>query len=142
MTQIRSNYAANAILNFYRGTAYPTFPTGGFWVALLTSAPTDRAGTGLVEVSGGSYARQQLPGADLNAPTTTGSGLTSIQNIISNANLTWPTASATWGTVVGVAFYDASTGGNFWEYGDLVTSQAVTTGNTFELPSGDITVQA
>ena len=53
---------ATAILNYYfKAGSAPSIPAGGWYVALYTTAPTDNsAGT---EVSGGSYARVQVPAA-------------------------------------------------------------------------------
>lgn len=140
MAQFKSNYLANAALNWFRGTAYPTAPSN-VYIALMTAAPTARDGTGGTEVSGGSYARLACPNADLAAVTTSGSGVTAIQQTATNTTLTFTTATANWGTVVGIALYDASTSGNFLEYGDLTTAQTVNNGNTFQIPSGDLIIQ-
>lgn len=140
MTQFKGNYLANAALNWFRGTAYPSAPAN-VYIALMTAAPTARDGTGGTEVSGGSYARLAVPNADLAAVTTSGSGVTSIQQTATNTTLTFTTATANWGTIVGLALYDAATSGNFLEYGDLTTAQTVNNGNTFQIPSGDLIIQ-
>lgn len=140
MAQFKSKYLADAALNWFRGTTYPAAISTAY-LALFTAAPTARDGTGGTEVTGGAYARVAIPNADLNAPTTSGSGVTSIEQIISNALLTFAQASANWGTVVGMGLYDGLTGGNFLEYGDLTTAQTVSSGNTFQVPSGDVVVQ-
>ena len=80
-----STYLAQALLNHvFRNTAY-TQPTT-VYVALYTAAPTDAGGG--TEVTGGSYARQS---AAFSAPSG---------NQISNsAQVTFPEATANWGTV-------------------------------------------
>lgn len=91
-------------------TAIYTLPTA--YIALFTAAGTD-AGTGFTEVSVGAYAR---------VATTTGDWSTasgSAPSQISNANtLTFPTATADWGSVIAFGIYDAATTGNLlvWDY--------------------------
>jgi hypothetical protein len=93
-----SNYLENALINAtLRNTSY-TSPTT-VYVGLHTADPTD-AGTG-AEVSGGSYARQS---ATFGAPSD-GSSTTT-------ADITFPTATASWNTVTHIGIWDASTSGN------------------------------
>lgn len=140
MAQFKSQYLADAQLNWFKGTGFPAAPANTY-IALLTVAPTARDGTGATEVSGGAYARQAVASGGWSAVATNGSGLTAIEQITQTGTLTYPTATANWGTVLGVAQYDAATGGNLLEYGDLTTSQTVNSGNTFQVPANDIVVQ-
>lgn len=142
MTQFKSNYLADAQLNWFKGTAFPAAPSN-VYVALFTTAPTSRAGTGGTEVStsGTAYARQAIASSGWGAVSTSGSGVTSIEQILQSANVTFPTATSNWGTIVGAGLYDASTGGNFLEYGDLSSSQTVNNGNTFQIPANNLIVQ-
>lgn len=91
-------------------TALFSLPT--VYVALFTAVGTD-AGTGFAEVTGGSYARVATAGSDWNSAS--GSAPSQISNA---ATLTFPTASADWGTIVGFGLYDASSGGNLlaWDF--------------------------
>lgn len=91
------------------------------YVALFTTAPTDDTGASAVEVSGGSYARvattQGTSGTWAAASTTTDP--TTISNSgTANAAITFPTATANWGTLVAFGLYDAATGGNLlcWDW--------------------------
>jgi len=121
-----SDYAENKILNLMRGVAWTEFAA---YVALFTSAPTDAGGG--TEVSGGSYARQ-LAGLS----EATGSGGTT-----SNADdITFPTATADWGTVTHVAIMDAVSGGNMIMHSALDASKAVNNGDTFKINAGDLDV--
>lgn len=107
-----SQYTAEAALNWTVGkTSFPALPANCY-LALLTTAPTDDSGTGLVEVSGGAYARQ---GINASFAVATGTGP---MTITSNANVNFPVATANWGTVVAFAIYDALTNGNllYWDY--------------------------
>ena len=140
MAQFKSKYAADAFLNWMKGTAFPASPAN-LYVALYTTTPTARDNTGGVEVSGGAYARQAIAAAAWGAVSTSGSGLTAIEQIAQSGTITFPQASANWGTVVVMGLFDAVTAGNLIEYGDLTTSQVVNSGNTFQVPANDIIVQ-
>src|SRR5574337_98595 len=121
-----STYLSNALLNHMHGKTSFTMPT--VYMALFTTAPTMPAGTGGTEVSGGSYARVATSGTTWNSAAA---------ESISNATaITFPTASASWGTVVAVGAYDAATSGNLL-WSASVTSQAVGSGVTPSISSGN-----
>ena len=121
-----SNYLENALINgTIRATSYTAPST--IYIALYTSDPTD-ADTG-TEVSGGSYARQSVTFA---APSN---GVSA-----SNATVTFPTATASWGTVAYIGLRDASTGGNLLYHSPLDTSKVVSSGDVFQIQSGSLTV--
>lgn len=139
MAAFKSQYLADAALNWRRGTAYPAAPANTY-IALITTAPTDRTGTGLVEATGGSYARLAVSNANWGAPATSGSGTTAIRQTNNAAALSFTGMPAC--TVVGVAEYDASTAGNFLSYSDLTGgSQVVAAGATFSVPISNILIQ-
>jgi hypothetical protein len=87
------------------------------YIALFTTAPIDDSGTGAIEVSGGAYARvvttQGTSGTWAAASTTTDP--TTEANALA---ITFPTATANWGTVVAFGIYDAATAGNLlaWDW--------------------------
>jgi hypothetical protein len=121
-----SNYLENALINVtLRATAY-TAPTT-IYVALYTSDPTD-ANTG-TEVSGGSYARTSVTFAAPSNGVTTNS-----------ADVTFPTATASWGTVGWIGILDASTAGNLLYHTPLDTSKTINTGDIFKIASGNLSV--
>ncbi len=124
-----SDYFAQNGLNYVVGkTAMPTLPTVS--VALFTAVGTD-AGTGFTEVTGGSYARVTTSGSTWNAASGTA------PSIITNSGaITFPTATANWGTAIAFGLYDASSAGNLlaWDFiGNFswlpFESTAVATGN-------------
>lgn len=121
-----SNYLENALINAtLRNTSY-TSPTT-VYVALYTTDPTDAdSGT---EVSGGAYARQSVTFA---APSNGSSA--------SNADVTFPQATASWGTVTHIGLRDAVTTGNLLYHSPLDTSKAIDTGDIFKIASGSLTV--
>lgn len=106
-----TDYTAKHEIDWKTGkTAMPSLPTT--YLALFTAVGTD-AGTGFTEVSGGSYARKSTAGSDWNAASGTGPSSTT------NANsLSFPAATANWGTVIAVGLYDDPTAGNLlaWDY--------------------------
>jgi hypothetical protein len=102
---------SQGILNHIAGkSALFSIPTA--YVALFTAVGTD-AGTGFTEVSVGAYARVATAAADWNSASG------SAPSQISNANtLTFPTATADWGTVIAFGLFDAATTGNLlaWDF--------------------------
>ena len=121
-----SNYLENALINAtLRNTTY-TSPTT-VYVALFTSDPTD-AGSG-TEVSGGSYARQS---ASFAAPSNGASA--------TNADITFPTATGTWGTVGWIGLFDSLTTGNLLYHTALDSSKTIETGDIFKISSGNLSV--
>lgn len=121
-----SNYLENALINgTIRATTFTAPST--IYIALYTSDPTD-ADTG-TEVSGGSYARQSVTFA---APSN---GVSA-----SNATVTFPTATGSWGTVAYIGLRDASTAGNLLYHTPLDTSKTVGSGDVFQIQSGSLTV--
>jgi hypothetical protein len=122
-----SNYLENALINgTIRGTTY-TAPTT-VYVGLYTSDPTD-ANTG-TEVSGGSYARQSVT---FGAPSD---GLSA-----SDADVTFPQATANWGTVGWIGILDAASGGNLLYHTVLDAAKTIETGDIFKIASTNLTVQ-
>ena len=121
-----SNYLENALINAtLRNTTYTSPAT--VYVSLWTTDPTD-AGSG-TEVSGGSYARTSVTfGSPSNGVTT------------NNADVTFPTATASWGTVGWIGINDASTSGNLLYYTALDTAKAIDSGDIFKIASGNLSV--
>ena len=122
-----SNYLENALLNaVLRGVAY-TSPAK-VYLALYTSDPTD-ADTG-TEVSGGSYARQEVA---FSAPTD-GSASNS-------AEIKFPVCTADWGTVTHVGVRDASPGGNLLYHAAADPAKPYDAADQFVMGAGTLTLQ-
>ncbi|KOP64356.1 hypothetical protein AMS62_03100 [Bacillus sp. FJAT-18019] len=139
-----SNYLASALLNqVFRNTAY-TRPSK-VYLALYTSNPT-AADTGQ-EVTGGSYARQEIT---FGAPTTesyqqyhpsTGQQVTVQKRTIKNsADIVMPTASGDWGQVTHIGIRDAATGGNLLYFGALDTPRSILTNDIFKILTGQVSL--
>lgn len=128
------NYLEEAWLNYvFRGAAAPTL-AASVYIALFTTLPGED-GTGGVEVSGGSYARQAV---------TRGTGqwkdpATATQGHTNNTGaITFPTATAPWGTVLGVGVYDASTVGNGLYFGALAVNKVIGTNDIAKFNANDL----
>lgn len=120
-----SNYLENKILDHVlRNTSY-TSPTT-VYVGLYTSNPGE-GNTG-TEVSGGSYARQVL------SVTTASGGV-----VTSSADVTFPQATSSWGTISHIGLLDALTSGNLLMYTALTTSKAIESGDVLKIASGSLT---
>ena len=121
-----TNYLENALINGTLRATNFTAPAA-VYVSLHTADPTD-AGTG-AEVSGGSYVRQAATfGAPSNGASTT------------TADITYPQATASYGTVGWIGIWDASTSGNLLYHSPLNTSKTIDTGDIFKITSGSLTV--
>ena len=121
-----SNYLENAFINAALRATNFTAPTT-VYVSLYTSDPTD-ADTG-TEVSGGSYARTAVTmGAPSNGVST------------NSADVTFPTATASWGTVTHIGIHDALTSGNLLFHTPLDTSKTIDSGDIFKITSGNLSV--
>jgi hypothetical protein len=121
-----SNFLENALINAtLRATTYTSVAT--VYVSLWTSDPTD-AGSG-TEVSGGSYARTAVTfGAPSNGVTT------------NSADVTFPTATGSWGTVGWIGINDALTTGNLLYHSPLDTSKTIDSGDIFKISTGNLSV--
>jgi hypothetical protein len=127
-----SAYLENKIIDWLlRGQAFT--PPATVYVALMTATAGPSGGG--TEVSGGSYARVGVAsslanwaGTQADGSTVASSGATGKTS--NNAAIGFATPTAAWGSVVGVAIYDALTGGNLLFYGALTSAQTVGIGNT------------
>jgi hypothetical protein len=124
--------AETNILNWMKGTTWPSSAGWGAapvttYVGLFTTAPTTDASatyTG-TEVSGSSYARVAVTSSS-GWSAITGGSTTPAQ--ISNAGIiTFPTPTGSWGTILAVGIFDASTTGNLLWWA-TITSQAIASG--------------
>ena len=120
----KSYYLDNAMLNtVLLGVAY-TSPSQ-ILVGLFTASPGP--GGGGSEVTGGGYARTA---ATFASPSN---GL-----LTNNASITFPQATAAWGTIVAFALFDNS--GNLLWYGNLTASKTINTGDQLTFAAGGLTV--
>ena len=111
----------------FRNVAY-TSPSA-VYLGLFTAAPSDTGGG--TELSGNAYVRQAV------TMTTSGTSPTLTTN---SAAVEFPTATASWGTLVAVAVFDASTSGNMRAWADLASNRTVGSGDIFRVPVNDLDI--
>jgi hypothetical protein len=122
-----TDYLEDKILNHvFTNTAY-TSPTT-VYVGLFTVAPTDVGGG--TEVSGSGYARKSA------AFTVSGTGTLATNS----AAIEFDAATGSWGTIVAIAVFDASTSGNMLAFADLTTSKTIASGDVLRIPTGDLDI--
>lgn len=131
-----SDADARAYLNTMFGAA-SLAPPATWYFALVTTEPTDDTGAGLVEVAGGSYARVAVTNDTTSFPTVTTGRLK-----VSAVDIQWPTATAAWGTVVGIALFDAAAGGTYRGYYHLPTAVTVAIGGAPKIAAGNFSLAA
>ena len=129
-----SDYLEVALLNAtLNGVAFTA--VNNPYVSLHTADPTDSgtgAGGGGTEVTGGSYAR-----AASSFETASGtSGL-----VETDADITFPTATGTWGAVGWIGLWDAASSGNMLYHTALDTSKTIDSGDIFKITTGNLTVE-
>lgn len=117
-----TDYLEKKLLDHSLGVLSYTMPST-VYLALFTSDPTDTGVAG-TEVSGNAYARQPIA----FSATTSGTGATS-----NSADVLFPSATGSWGTVTHIGLMDAVTAGNMLWYGQLTTSKAVGTSDQFKM---------
>ena len=125
-----SNYLENALLNATLNATTYTAPAT-VYVSLWTSNPGDDGSGTEVSTSGTSYARQA---ATFGAPSDGAS--------VTTADITFPTATASFGTVGWIGIYDAATvgTGNLLYHTALDTAKAIDTGDIFKISTGNLSV--
>jgi len=122
----------NKLINhIFRNTDY-TRPAN-IYLALFTAAPSDSGGG--TEVSGGSYARQAVA-----TGASTGWDAASGRATANTGVVTFPTATADWGTITHVGVFDASTSGNLMFHGALSSNKTVSNGDIFRFNAGEFDI--
>ena len=114
-----SGYGEGQVLTPLETTAY---------VSLHTADPGN---TGANEISGSGYARQGPVGfTNAGANPTVGSN---------TAIITYPAATAAWGTIGYFGLWDAATAGNYRGSGAVTTPKTINSGDTARFAAGAVT---
>lgn len=124
-----SDFLENKLLDHAFGNAAYAAPAT-LHVALFTVAPSDSGGG--TEVTGGGYTRLPVTNNATNFPAASGGAKTN------GIDFTFPTTSASWGTIVAVGLFDASSGGNLLAHTTLAVNKAVGNGDTARFLAGDL----
>jgi len=131
-----SNYLEGKLADLlFQNTAYTAPST---YIALATATfGEDNSGTANEPTGTGSYARELVENDGATSPywNTHVDGLTD-----NNGDITFTTATASWGTIANFGVYDALTTGNLLFHGALSASKAVDTDDTFKFATGDLDI--
>jgi hypothetical protein len=134
-----------------QSTLYPGTPdeviTDGTAVMTEQTSVLAAAGSTLVEVSGGSFARvavtpslANMAGTQSAGSTTTSSGTGGTTS--NNSSITFASPTANWGFIWGSAIFDALTSGNLLTFGGLTTVKTVNNGDAApSFAAGALTIQ-
>jgi hypothetical protein len=123
-----SNYLELEVLDHVLSVGAYSMPADIYLGLSVGSMAEDASGT---ELSGSSYARQAITFAAASGGSAS-----------SNATVTFPTATGSWGTVAYWSIWDAASSGNMMLHGVFAASKAIGTGDALRVNSGDITVTA
>lgn len=98
------------------------FTSPASWIALYTAQPGD-GDTG-IEVTGGSYARQQVfEATSASTPRWNLAAVSGDEFVVDNAQaITFPQATGNWGTITSFAVRTASVAGNIVMWGPLASA--------------------
>lgn len=123
-----SDYAELKVLDHTLGTTAWTMPATVYLGLSVASIGDDASGT---ELSGNGYARQSISFASASS----GSAST-------DATVTFPTATGSWGSIGYWSVWDASSSGNLLMHGAFTTAKTVGDGDILRVNSGDLTITA
>jgi len=133
MADNMTDYLENEVLDHTLGVgvAYSQPTT---YLALFTADPTDTGALANEVANAGAYARVALAGAF----GTAASG----GSIANDADITFPTATASWGTVTHIGIMDGNTwgAGNMLYHAPLSVAKAIGVDDTFKITIGNLTV--
>jgi hypothetical protein len=128
-----SDFLALELLDHVFNNAAYTPPTSTFVALVTATIDDDDTGSTITEPGSGSYARVEVDPNGGSSPT----GDLAASGVVDNTHaITFPTATASWGTIVGVATLDAGTAGNLLLYDNTMGDQAVGTDDTAEFAVG------
>lgn len=146
MANNASDYLEDKLLNHifgYNNSAsadetYTPPADNAIYVSLHTTAgPLDDNSATSTEITLGSYARSNASGA-LTWTVSQAGGTTTATN---DQAIAFPQATANYdGEVTHIGIYDASTAGNLLFHGALTVPKTVTTGDTFQINAGALTI--
>jgi len=129
-TNAMTNYLETKFLQFVlNNNAGSLSAVSTIYLALFTADPTETGSlSNEIGTSGTAYARQSV------AFTTSGNASTN------SANIEFPAATASWGTVTHIGVMDASTSGNMLFHGALTVSKTIDTNDIFRINAGDLDI--
>lgn len=131
MAGSKADYLENKVLDHVLGGGDYTRPATVYMALFTVARGESTTGT---EVTGGSYARVAITNNATNWPAASGGSKSN------GTTISFPQATASWGTVVGWGLFDASTTGNCLYYGDLTTSKTIGSGDTASFAASAVVI--
>lgn len=131
---ITNAFAKRVLDHVFRSAALGLDATN-VWVGLMTAVTDAEAGT-VTEVSGGAYARVAV--ARSGTPGWVAATTADPSATENSGTITFPTATASWGTVTHFGIWDAATVGVLIWWADLTTPKTISSGDTATFAAGAI----
>ena len=122
-----TRYLRKAMLDHVMGKTAFSMPAE-IYMALFTADPTE-LGSQAAEVSGGDYARQAIEALMSATDLTTGEATNA-------SEISFPTATASWGLISHIGILDALTVGNMLFFGPAETTRLISTGGRYVAAPG------
>lgn len=127
-----SDYVEDETLDLWFGGQSVT-PPATLYAQAYTVTPSDSGGGTQVTTNG--HARVAITNNLTNFPAASGGAKSN------GTAITWGAASGgSWGSVVAVAFFDASSGGNMIGWSDLAVAKTIDDGDTLYIPVGSLDI--
>jgi hypothetical protein len=126
---------ANNLLDVLLGAGANSVSPATVYVALSTTTPAND-GTNVTEPSGNGYARVAVTNDTTHWPAA------SSRTKSNGATITFPTATASWGTPTYAVIYTASTGGSVLAFGPIGTPTAIGANAVADFPASSISITA
>ena len=126
-----TDYLEDKLVSLVFGAAAFSAPANLF-IGLSSSSITDSGGN-ITEPVGNGYARKSVTNNATNFPLSSGGAGSN------GTQISFNTATGSWGTVVDFFIADASSGGNVLAYGTLGTPKAIGNGDTASFAAGALT---
>lgn len=126
-----SNYLENKLLDHVLAGVSFTSPTGR-WLALFTGNPGESGSfANEIGTSGTAYARQAITFASASGGVSA-----------NDATVTFPVATASWGTITHVAIVDNATrgAGNVLYYSPVTVAKTIGVSDQFQITTGNLTI--
>ena len=126
----KTNFSRNKIQDYLFGGVSFTAPAT-YYMGLSTTIPSV-SGSNFTEPAGAGYARVSFTSNKTNF------GYSSSGCVVNSASIVFPETSGSWGTILSIGLFDASTSGSLWEYSVLSTPKVVQDTTVISFSAGAI----
>lgn len=134
MASGKSQYFERMMLDFAFGGVEPSLP-GTLYVALSTAVFNPVTPSAEVSTSGTAYGRAAIARNQVNFPAASSGNPASIAL---GTPLSYPTATANWGTIASIYVYILASGGEWIYGGDLTSTKAIASGDAAVFNAGQL----